>query len=291
MHGYKADIYGYFAGRKLEVPIVSTCHLWTRQTTAIRIYEFLDTLILRGFDAVVAVSDMIANEARNAGIAPGKITTIDNGIDLSPFSKAAPTLQKHEGKLLIGAIGRLVSQKGMDYFLRAAREALRVIPELSFVIVGDGPDRSKLEQLAKELGIETELTFAGSRSDMPGVYASLDLFALASLDEGMPMVVLEALASACPVVATDVGAVQKLIEHGKTGMLVPPANVQALTEAILNLVRKPDLRRQLGQNGKALVEEQYSSEAMTKKYLKIYKGLLEREQEATVTAGAAESNS
>jgi glycosyltransferase involved in cell wall biosynthesis len=291
LHGYKADIYGYFAARKLDVPVVSTCHLWTRQTPAIRVYEFLDALFLRRFDAVVAVSDMIAEEARRAGIAAEKVTTIDNGIDLSPFSSATPTLQKQDGRLLIGAVGRLVSQKGMDYFLRAARAALAANPELNFVIVGDGPDRGKLEQLAKELAIDTKVTFAGSRADMPGVYASLDLFVLASLDEGMPMVVLEALASSRPVIATDVGAVQKLIHVGKTGMLVPPANVQALTQAILDLARNPNLRDQLGRQGKALVETQYSSAAMTQKYLKIYKTLLERKQEVTVAENATESHS
>jgi len=276
-HGYKSDIYGYLACRRLGVPIMATCHLWTRQTPTIRVYEFLDACLLRRFDAVVAVSDVIAEEARRAGIPAAKITTINNGIDLVPFGSATPILAEEINKgnrPLIGTVGRLVSQKGMDYFLRAARAVLHEIPEALFAVVGDGPDRAKLQRQAKDLGIEGQVVFTGSRADMPQVYASLDVFVLASLDEGMPMAVLEALASNRAVVATQVGAVPKLIVSGQTGMLVPPANVQGLADAILVLLRNPELRARLGRNGGALVHKQFSSRVMSQEYLRRYEQLL-----------------
>lgn len=277
-HGYKADIYGYLASRRMGIPVVATCHLWTRQTRAIRVYEFLDSLFLRRFDAVVAVSDLIGEEVRRAGIAPEKLTTIDNGIDLSSFESAAPSLPGElgtQGRMLIGTVGRLVSQKGIRYFLMAAQQVLQKHPDLRFAVVGDGPDRSDLEQLAGKLGIAGSVFFTGSRADMPQVYASLDIFVLASLDEGMPMAVLEALASGRPVIATEVGAVAKLVVPGETGILLQPADTSGLAQAILSLVDDRGLREHLGRNGKARVYEQFSSRVMSGKYLQIYERLLE----------------
>jgi len=276
-HGYKSDIYSYLACRRLGVPMMATCHLWTRQTPAIRVYEFIDAWLLRRFDAVVAVSDVIAEDARRAGIPAAKISTINNGIDLVPFASATPTLAqeiKKGDRLLIGTVGRLVSQKGMDYFLRAARTVLNEMPEALFAVVGDGPDRGKLERLAKELGIEGHVVFTGSRADMPNVYASFDVFVLASLDEGLPMAVLEALASNRAVVATQVGAVPKVIVSGQTGMLVKAADVPGLADAILVLLRTPELRARLGRNGSALVHKQFSSRVMSQEYLRLYEQLL-----------------
>ncbi|MGC2323771.1 MAG: glycosyltransferase family 4 protein [Terriglobales bacterium] len=276
-HGYKSDLYAYAATRRMQLPRVATCHLWTRQTAAIRLYEFIDALLLRRFDAVVAVSGAIAEELRRAGISAAKINTIDNGIDLAPFASAQPSLGQEIAKgerLLIGTVGRMVAQKGMDYFLRAAREVLNETPQAMFAIVGEGPDREKLERLANELGIAGQIVFTGARADMPQVYASLDVFVLASLDEGMPMALLEALASSRAVVATQVGAVPKLIVPGQTGMLVPAADVKALADAILVLLRNPDLRARLGRNGGALVQKQFSSRVMSQQYLRLYEQLL-----------------
>ena len=276
-HGYKSDIYSYLACRRLGVPMMATCHLWTRQTPAIRVYEFIDAWLLRRFDAVVAVSDVIAEDARRAGIPAAKISTINNGIDLVPFASATPTLAqeiKKGDRLLIGTVGRLVSQKGMDYFLRAARTVLNEMPEALFAVVGDGPDRGKLERLAQELGIEGHVVFTGSRADMPNVYASFDVFVLASLDEGLPMAVLEALASNRAVVATQVGAVPKVIVSGQTGMLVKAADVPGLADAILVLLRNPELRARLGRNGSAMVHKQFSSRVMSQEYLRLYEQLL-----------------
>ncbi len=276
-HGYKSDMYSYLACRRLGVPMMATCHLWTRQTPAIRVYEFIDAWLLRRFDAVAAVSDVIAEDARRAGIPAAKITTINNGIDLVPFASATPTLAeevKKGDRLLIGTVGRLVSQKGMDYFLRAAREVLNEMPEALFAVVGDGPDRGKLERLAQELGIDGRVVFTGSRADMPHVYASFDVFVLASLDEGLPMAILEALASNRAVVATQVGAVPKVIVSGQTGMLVKAADVPGLADAILVLLRNADLRARLGRNGSAVVHKQFSSRVMSQQYLRLYEQLL-----------------
>lgn len=278
-HGYKSDIYAYLANRRTGMPLLSTSHLWTRQTAAVRFYEFLDARVLRSFHGVVAVSDRIASELCRAGVPHGKIKIIDNGIDLAPFQSATPLLAAELNKgdqLLIGTVGRLVAQKGMTFFLSAAQQLLKEFPSLMFAIVGDGPDRAKLEQTARDLGIDRKVTFTGARNDMPSVYASLDVFALASVGEGLPMALLEAMASGAPVVATEVGAVPKVVLPGKTGMLVRPGDAGELAQAVACLVRDPGLRERLAQNARRQVCEQFSSQVMTANYCDLYQQLTEK---------------
>lgn len=278
-HGYKSDIYAWLAARRMHVPLLATSHLWTRQTAAIRFYEFLDGLVLRRFHAVTAVSGRIAEQLRQAGVSPGKITVIDNGIDLRPFQSADPSLRtelRAGERPLIGTVGRLTTQKGIEYFLATARQLLDEFPDLLFVIVGDGPDREKLMQMAKDLKMAKSVAFTGARKDMPGVYASLDVFVLASVAEGMPMALLEAMASGRPVVATAVGAVPEIVASGKTGMLVQPKDAAGLANAIATLVRGPALRDRVARSGQTAVRERFSSQVMTQRYCQLYADLLGR---------------
>ena len=282
-HGYKSDVYALLAGRKLGIPLLGTSHHWTHQTRAVRLFEFLDGLTLRRFDAVVAVSQVIAGQLREAGVPTDKITVIDNGIDLTPFNSAAPVLKSDlnaKGQLLIGTVGRLVEQKGMNYFLTAAKQLLKEFPNLTFVIVGDGPDLGKLQQMAKELRIENKVRFTGVRYDMANVYASLDVFALASIEEGMPMTLLEAMASRLPVAATAVGAVPQIVIPGETGMLVKARDAAEMAQAIAALLRDPALRERLGANGQRKVHERFSSQVMSQNYYQLYTRLIEQKRTA-----------
>lgn len=272
-HGYKADVYGFLAARRLEIPVVSTCHGWTHDTIAVRVYELLDSLFLRNFDAVVVVSDAIAESLSPYGIHESKIQVIDNGIDLHSFIGTRATLA---GKInmgqcfVVGTVGRLVPEKGLEYFLRAAREVLPDFPNVIFVFVGAGPDRERLERMAADLAVDRHVRFIGQCTDMPGAYASMDIFVLPSTGEGMPMAVLEALASKKPVVATRVGAVPKLIIPEKTGLLVAPRDVGALKLSILRLLKDPALRSRLGNAGEALVRRSHSQDIMAENYLRLY---------------------
>jgi glycosyltransferase involved in cell wall biosynthesis len=278
-HGYKADIYGFLATRKRKLPIVSTCHLWTHDTVAVRCYDYIDSLFLRRFDAVVAVSETIAKSLRRSGVHGSKIRVIDNGIDLHSFSPTHATLSERTDKrqnLVVGTVGRLVPQKGLEYFLRAAREVLRVFPNVIFRVIGSGPEGRKLKQMAMDLEIHPNVIFTGECSDMPAAYASMDVFVLTSIDEGMPMVVLEALASKKPVIATQVGAIPSLVIPEKTGLLVAPKDVQALKQAILRLLNDAPLRTELGENGEALVMRGHSREFMAQNYLQMYEQVGER---------------
>lgn len=276
-HGYKADLYGYAAARSLRTPLVATCHNWTRQTISLRLHAFLDHLVLRHFHQIVAVSDHVATSLRHLGAPHDRITRIDNGIDFSAFEAAPPTLaveiRKGE-RMVVGAVGRLVPQKGFQYFLRAAREILKDFPDTLFVLVGDGPGRKMLEGLAREMRLERNLIIAGQRRDMPGVIASIDIFVLPSLNEGIPMSILEALAAKKPVVATRVGAVSRVIVPERTGLLVEPGDTAGLRTAILRLLGDRELRRELGDNGQAWVRQHFAVDAMAQSYLDLYQRLV-----------------
>lgn len=278
-HGYKADIYGCLAARKMGIRKVATRHsqIARKHGLALRAYELLDTRILRHFDAVVAVSDSIRKELEREGVRREKVNLIANGIDVRSFRNARPTLSeelnKHRGPL-IGTVGRLIPQKGVEFFLTAARRVIDEIPDALFAIVGAGSAGPDLERMAKGLGLGDRVLFTGVRTDMPGVYASLDIFVLPSLDEGMPMVLLEALASGCAVIATKVGAVPNLVVSGETGILVEPGDANGLAKAMISLVSDRALRMSVAARGMALVDREYSALKMAERYLNLYNEVL-----------------
>jgi glycosyltransferase involved in cell wall biosynthesis len=167
--------------------------------------------------------------------------------------------------------------------VQAAGEVISEFPQALFVIIGEGSLRSKLEGLIRQLGLESHVLLLGQRNDMPDVYASLDLFVLASIDEGMPMTILEALSVGKAVVATAVGAVKELVIPEQTGLLVQPRDVTALRDAILRCIRNPSFTRALERNGQKHVRDSFSAETMGRRYLGLYKRLL-HEQEAGISA-------
>lgn len=276
-HGYKSNFYAYLATRLSRKALVATCHTWSTDALSLRIYGALDRRLVRGFDRIVSVSDRISSILEQGGVAREKLQVIYNGIEVEPFRSATPSLCQEwhvNGDLLIGLIGRLTEQKGPAFLLRAAREVVQQHPSARFVLVGSGPLRERLEALARELNIQNNTCFAGTRNDMPGVYASLDIFVLPSLYEGLPMALLEALAAGKPVIATPVGAVPKLIQNQETGLLVEPENSQSLYTAICRLITDASLRHRLAANGQRFVQEHFSAESMAQKYVGVYEDAL-----------------
>lgn len=276
-HGYKADLYGYAAARKTGVSLVATCHNWPDRNLPLWFYSVLDRLVLRRFPRVVAVSEGVKEALWRFGVPRNRVSVIANGVDLARFGAVQPSLGREISKgdrLVVGTVGRLVPAKGGVYFLRAAREVLRVFASALFVLVGDGPEREKLETLAHQLGIQSSVVFVGQRDDIPGVYASFDIVALPSLAEAMPLAVLEALAAKRPVVASQVGDVPRMILHEQTGLLVKPGDDRGLADAIMRLLADGGLRRKLGQNGHALVQQRFSAARMAGNYLGVYEEVM-----------------
>jgi glycosyltransferase involved in cell wall biosynthesis len=272
-HGYKADLYGYAAARREKKPVVATCHNWRDAGSALRLYNRLDRMVLKRFDAIAAVSESVAEKLRLAGVAAGRVRTVPNGVDARAFEGASVSVASGRSAQrgpVIGVVARLDLQKGFEYLFQAVRGLSESYPGVQVMIVGEGPDRAAIEKMVRELGLQDQVTLAGQRNDMPAVYAAMDIFVLPSLNEGLPMTVLEAMAALRPVIATRVGAIPTVIADQHTGLLVEPGDVFGLRGAIYRLLSNPDLRRRLAQEAHACVVQNYTSEIMAMRYAEIY---------------------
>ncbi len=279
-HGYKADVYAWLAFRSSDQPVVSTCHTWYDTTLSLRLYGALDRFVLRSFDGVVAVSDQVNNQLRDAGVPKSRIHFIRNGIDLKPFQtdrQRSPGANP-DHPLTVGLIGRLSWEKNVDLFLNSAARVLIHEPSTRFLVVGDGADRPKLEALLDQLAIRSNVTLLGRSDDMPAIYRSLDIMVSTSRQEGLPIAILEGMASSLPLVATAVGAVPTVVRDGITGSLVASEDPEAVSSAILALLQNPELRARYGEAGRQLVQNEFSADRMTADYLHLYEDVLRQRQ-------------
>jgi len=288
-HGYKADLYGYLAAWRCHKPVVATCHNWVGGTAALGIYNHLDRMVLKKFNALAAVSDAVAHRLLAFGVPAEKIKTIANGIDVAAFERAQSLpLLKAEGSMVVGVVARLDLQKGFEYLLRAARTLCKTFQGLQIVIAGEGPDRDKIEDMIQQYGLQSNVVLAGQQSNMPSVYAAMDIFVLPSLNEGLPMTVLEAMAASKPVIATRVGAIGSVIQDGENGLLVAPKDPEGLQNAIAGLLSDPERRRRLGDQAHAWVSQNYTSEAMALKYRDMYEEVLGKPAPSAISARQAD---
>jgi len=275
-HGYKSNFYGLLAS-KGQVPSVTTNHNWLTAHWKLKTYCFLDSLWIRFFDRIVAVSNEVKKDMLSYKIPEEKIRVIDNGIALERFEKLVETknmknqLGFEEKIRIIGTIGSLVIEKGHIYLLEAARQILDGVKDLKFLIIGDGPLRKQLEEKSERLGIKKDVIFMGQRKDIPELLMAMDIFVLPSIKEGLPVVLLEAMAAKRPVIATRVGAIPKVIENKDIGILVEPKDIKGLRDAIINLINDPGRMNLLAREGFNRVCMNFSSDEMGKHYLKLYK--------------------
>jgi glycosyltransferase involved in cell wall biosynthesis len=277
-HGYKADLFGMAATRGLGTAVMTTRHMSVDEHelgAALRLYCVADKIAARYFGKVVAVSDPIATTLRRWGVPRNKLSLVTNGADLTAFEGAAPKVGPRTGKV-VGFVGRLTEQKGVFELVEAVNRILRGFPEVKLVMVGEGPDRQRLETRIAALGMEhsVELLGALAQSEMPSAYASFDIVALPSYNEGLPMSLLEAMASGCAVVASRVGAIPSVIEHEQSGLLVEPRNVEELAGQVGWLLANPGRRAELAQRGRTVVRDQFSARAMADGYLALYEELV-----------------
>ncbi len=217
----------------------------------------LAALARRRLTGISAVSDYVRRETQRAMKLPeDRIMTIYNGVDTNRFRpNGRPDLPRNT--FAITCVANLIPAKGIDHLLAA----FAAIDDRSAVltIVGDGPDRESLERLAVELGIERRARFLGLRDDVDELLRDSDLFVHPAVwGEAFGLTITEAMASGCPVVASNVGGIPELIEDGVTGLLVPPADQDALREAIERLIGDQDLRRRLSANARDLVMSRFS---------------------------------
>lgn len=213
-------------------------------------------------------------------IKPEKIVSIPTSVDLGrfDFTIEGAKVRKEWGiepdTPLVGIIAIIRSEKGHGYFVEAAERLLKVRPEARFLIVGNEPKGNTIARRIKALGLEKEIIMAGLRDDIPQILAAIDIFVMPSLREALGTALLQALAMKKAVVATRVGGIPEVIIHNQTGLLVPPADGEALSRAILELLEDREKARRLGENGRRLIEEKFSLEIMLERMEALYRDLL-----------------
>lgn len=237
---------------------------------------------------LVSPPSLVANSyagKRNAealGVDPRKIHVLPNVIDLAGFGRESSDrvagFEANQGDTVVAAIGSLIQAKRLDRFLIALARAREHVPELKGLIVGDGPERENLEKLAGELRLVPDgLRFAGRRSDVPALLRTVSMFALTSDHEGFPNVLLEAMASRLPVVATAVGDVSAVVDHGVTGFVVSTEDPQELAARMVELANSLDLCKRLGQAGREKLEREYGFERLPQRLQQTYHAIAEQQ--------------
>lgn len=267
MHNETAMCYGTMAGLVARVPIlIYTEHdgVFPRSWLSRQI----NPLLVRRLTHAVAVSEAVRGLwCRMDSIPVHRVAVIPNGVpDLSLPQRPL------SGGFVIGSVGRLSPEKGMDVLMEAFALVRSASVEARLVVIGDGSDRSSLEATARRLNIEGSVEMPGFRSDVAGFLSHFTVFVLASRSEGLPLAILEAMSAGLPVVASTVGGIPEAITHEENGLLVPPDDPQALSKAIIRLADDQDLRQRLGKAARATFLERYSLVHMVDQYEALMKG-------------------
>jgi glycosyltransferase involved in cell wall biosynthesis len=275
------------AGRARPPIIVHTFHghvlrgyfgrFWTG------VFRLLERMLARITDALVAVSPEVRDELVALGVAPAsKFRVIRLGIALDTRIQADEAARAEtrrvmgipDGRFVVGWIGRMTGVKRTDVLLRGFRTLREDGVDAVLCMVGDGPDRESVEQLADELGIVRDCLFTGYQEDVGPFFAAFDVFVLTSGNEGTPVTAIEALAAGCPVVATRVGGVPDVVTDGEDGFLVSPAAVDELAGRLADLARDPDLRARMGASGRARMRTRYAVDRLIDDTDRLYRELL-----------------
>lgn len=246
-------------------------------------YMFAEWLMSKYAYKVVGVSEHTSQNLVNyEKISKNKIITIPNGIDESIYNiKINKDNKKKElgidpSSPVIGLGVRLTQQKGITYLLKAMTSIISAFPDITLLIAGQGESESELKNEAKELGVDKNIRFIGPRMDMPEILKILDLYVLPSIFEGLPMVLLEAMAAGCPIVATDVGGNSMAVIDGKTGVLVETKRPQLLADAIIRLLNDPELRDEYAKNAYERFKAEFTVATMTTRYENLYSEALSK---------------
>ena len=225
---------------------------------------------------VIAVSEAVAEALRGAGVRAADVTVIHNGVDADQVRKRSkePSQGASQIDQSVGPrfayVGRLSAEKGPDLLVQAARHVVQSYPKARFFLFGEGPMREELTRMIVEAGLQTHVTLFGFVSNLPALLARCHLLTVPSRSEGLPLAVLEAMALALPVVATNVGGLGELVVHEVTGRLVPPEDPLALAAAMVSSWNDEQWRRQAGRHGRQRVEESFSARAMAQRTLAFY---------------------
>jgi L-malate glycosyltransferase len=229
----------------------------------------------RQVDCFVAASEAIREMLVADGVPPERTITVHEGIDVDRVA-AEPAVNVHEafflphGAPVVGNVAALVPHKGQRYLVEAAHLVVQRMPDVRFVILGEGELREPLERQVRERGLEKHVLLPGFRTDVVGCIKAFDLFVMSSVTEGLGTSLLDAMAAARPIVATKAGGIPEIVEDGVNGLLVPPRDARALADAIVGALGDPAMRHRMGDAGLARVRERFTVDRMVAATAAVY---------------------
>lgn len=297
VHAHSSGIAGFTAiqyARRKHIPFVLTHHgelsvesldNFIQRMCASFYKNHLMEKVLSYPNVIISPSEYFINESRFLGKYRDKVIVIPNGVNIEdfdiPYSKeeCREKLKLSLNKNLILFVGNLASRKGLDILVKAMPKIIKKNPDTELVFVGSGWMKEKLERLSKKIGVEKSVEFAGFIKEnlKPLYYKAADIFVLpsTSTSESFGIVNLEAMACGVSIVASRIGGVPNVVKNGQNGLLVPPGDSEALTDAIIYLLENEDVREKMGRNGRKKVED-YSWDKIAEKTEKVYEIVIEQ---------------
>ncbi len=274
-HGYRANLLGLLLRRYLGCRVVFVSRGWTSENNKIRLFEFVDKILYWFADHIVCVSRGQERKIFKLGVPRERISTIHNCLTIGcgkgflSSSLNREMLSLPEDCLIVASAGRLSPEKNFAMLVDVAKILCKEFSNICFVIFGEGRERLDLEESIKKAGLEDRFLLPGFFEGMNDLFAQIDIFALTSISEGLPNVILEAFSWAVPVVSTDVGGVSEIVQDGKNGFLVDPGDASSFASAIGLLIDNPEQRRFMGADGQAVVTTDFSAESQCEKYMSL----------------------
>ncbi|MHC4123086.1 MAG: glycosyltransferase [Planctomycetota bacterium] len=269
-HNPGALIYGTLAAKLAGIPVIVN----TRHGRAKR---RVNGLIWNMNSAVIAISeDAKERLLKHNRLNSNKLKVIYNGVETKHFRNVVNAKTKKQllnidkSRLVIGTVSRLSEEKDQLILIDSLARVSQVFDNVVLVFVGDGPLRSKLKKHAEKTGVKNKVIFLGFRKDVAKIINTFDIFTLSSLMEGVSVSLLEAMAAGKPVVVTNVGGNPEVVVDGETGFLIPPKNPDKTAEAMIKLLKNPELAKRMGNAGRKRVEEKFSLDKMVKGYKELY---------------------
>ena len=280
-HGYKGHLIAYVLSRVFLASWVGMVHGWTNENIKVRAYNLLEKWLLHFPDKVITVSPVLQDMVSR--LRKGKSTElILNAIDSLeiPFDETLPDLRKYYNinseDVVVGVFGRFSPEKGHKIYIRALEQVIQLHPKIKTFFVGEGSEMQSLRNLAKECGVEKNIVFCGHQMHVGNYYRAVDLVVLPSLSEGLPNVVLEAMAMEKAVLSTNVGGVSEIISHDNTGWLVEPDDPVSLANMMINVLDKKNIIEKIARNGKESLYPKFSPEIRASKIINVYNDILQK---------------
>ena len=286
-HSVKSHFLLWRSHSSRKCPWVAFHHGYTSTDRKMRVYNRLDRWSLPATDRIITVCQAFARDlSRNTGVALDDISVLHNSIrpQLPATDTEAEAVRSRFGidddESLILAVGRLSKEKAHIDLIAAFSGLRKSNPEVNakLMIVGEGPERGRLEAAANSFGCKESVVFAGQSSDVWPFYSAADVFVLPSHSEGSPNVLLEAMAAGIPIVATEVGGVPEMVEHNQSALLVPANDPPALAAAITRALSDNNLAQHLTANASSLIGTRYSPESYVRSLTEIYRNVIEAKQ-------------